>query len=106
MGALIAAQPPYPPVYSHVRRLIIVRRDATAVYDELQVRFANDPITLILYDRRRPSGLSGSWQSEEAEILETRGFYVLRLRGPRRVAKLTLKDPLKMQGGDAAARGG
>lgn len=90
MGALIAAQPLYRPVYFDVRRLIIVRRDAKSVYDELHVRFANDPITLIVYDRRQPSSLAASGQqerrrSEEAEILETRGFYVLRLRCPRRV---------------------
>jgi hypothetical protein len=89
MGALIATQRPYPPVHSDVRRLIIVRRDAKPVYEELHVRFANDPITLIVYDRRQPSTLSASGQqerrrSEEAEILETRGFYVLRLRYPRR----------------------
>src|SRR5947207_12920398 len=90
MGALVAAHHNCAPVYSDVRRLIIVRRDAKPVHDELHVRFANDPVTLIVYDRRQRPRLSASGQqerrrSEEAGILTTRGFYVVRLRGPRRM---------------------
>jgi hypothetical protein len=100
MGALIFTEPPYTPVYSSLRRLIIVRCDAKAVYEELHVRFANDPVTLIIYDRRQASTPSTSGpqerrRSEEAGILETRGFYVLRLRGPRRVRNEEGAAPLE-----------
>jgi len=68
-----------------VRRVVVVRCGATAIYESLAARYAHDPVTLIVYDRRRESRSVGSNErrgSLDAEILRTRGFYVQRVVTP------------------------
>ena len=74
-----------------IHRLVIVRRGADAVYDELSVRWRYDPGTLVLYDRRRGPSEGGAAperrQCEESAILTKRGFYVQRLMHPSRTSQ-------------------
>ena len=78
-----------------VRRLMIVRRGATNVYEQLQKAFGDDHKTVIVYDRRSRSRRDGVDEArglhdlarerrpaEEADILNVRGFYSTRSRPP------------------------
>jgi hypothetical protein len=68
------------------RRLIIVRRGDTALFEELRRRFADDPRTLVIYDRRgapRAAQEESCCQEqrrwpEDGKALSERGFYVSR----------------------------
>ena len=72
-----------------IRRIIIVRRDATTVYEQLLSAYGND--TVILYDRRAAvrahngngfrHGQPERRRFQEADILNRRGFYSLRRVG-------------------------
>jgi hypothetical protein len=63
-------------------RLVIVRAGATMIHRELAARFALDPGTLIMFDRRRTVGSrcprDRRWPSDMQEVLERRGYYVVR----------------------------
>lgn len=72
------------------RRLIIIRRGDTELSKDLRARFADDPETLVIYDRRSTSRrrlkrqtVSERRRSErrlphDPEILANRGFFVTR----------------------------
>jgi hypothetical protein len=78
------------------QRLVIVRRDADDLYRQLQQRFAGDPATVVLKDRRsqperRVGGVGTAVERrrerrrylESAAVLERRGYFVIRsLRSP------------------------
>jgi hypothetical protein len=75
-----------------VRRLIIVRRGDTTLFEELRRRFGDDPWILVMYDRRVAPRVSqlptqGAAESrphderrwpEDGQALSKRGFYVSR----------------------------
>ena len=79
------------------RRVIVVRPGDAEVYERLRERFANDPDTVVIYDRRSgPRRGAGSRQRPADErrsgerrfpqdhaILLGRGFYVARPRPAR-----------------------
>ena len=76
-----------------IRRLIIVRRDAIEVYEQVHRIFGNDHETAILYDRRAESSRDGADETRgqrerrhhhEAEIVKRRGFYSIRARPAHR----------------------
>lgn len=64
------------------RRVVIVRCDATELYEQLTARFAGDGQTVVIYDRRRTARIgTGSRerrQRGEARVLTQRGFYAIR----------------------------
>ena len=68
---------------SPVHRLIIVRRGAAALYDELCTRWRYDPGTVVMFDRRLtprlPGQAGGQRRRNTSDILRERGFYVQRL---------------------------
>jgi hypothetical protein len=75
-----------------IRRLIIVRRDARGVYGQLRRAFGHDHRTVIVYDRRIGSSRDRLAEApdqpdrrsaNEADILDARGFYSVRIRPPR-----------------------
>lgn len=79
-------------------RVVIVRRDATELFESLQRRFAGDPTTRVIWDNRSRDRRSTA-QSEPVDrrrqerrmpvnpaILEERGFFVtfaVQIRGAR-----------------------
>ncbi|MBI1893756.1 MAG: hypothetical protein HYS14_06560 [Candidatus Rokubacteria bacterium] len=76
------------------QRLIIVRRGATELFQELQAYFASDPNTQVISDRRGGDERRKVVQAVPGErrrgqrrmpvdptILETRGFFVTRAAG-------------------------
>ena len=72
------------------RRLIIIRRGDTKLLEELRARFAEDPDTIVMYDRRSGSrrrlkrqGVPERRHGErrlphDPDILANRGFFVTR----------------------------
>jgi len=73
------------------KRVVVVRRGDVALFECLSERFANDPGTVVMYDRRRavraPAAMPGGtgrdrresnrrWP-QEANVLHERGFYVI-----------------------------
>jgi hypothetical protein len=72
------------------RRLIIIRQGDTELFEELRARFAGDPETLVVYDRRSGSrrrvkrqGVPERRRGErrlphDPDILANRGFFVTR----------------------------
>jgi len=72
------------------RRLIIIRRGDTELFEELRARFAEDPDTIVMYDRRSGSrrrlkrqGVPERRHGErrlphDPDILANRGFFVTR----------------------------
>ena len=71
------------PESSPVRRLIIVRRGAVALYDELCTKWWYHPGTIVMFDRRLtprlPGRADGQRRRHNSDILRERGFYVQRL---------------------------
>jgi hypothetical protein len=83
---------------SEVRRLIIVRPDDADLLQRLQRRYANDPHTMILYDRRssasrrRVSEIVASNRRRasrrfplDSSIIKRRGYVVVRIRPKSRL---------------------
>ena len=83
-----------------MERLIIVRRGATELFEALRARFAGDPATRILWDRREgdearsgvtpagPAGPPGDRRGpQDPRILATRGFFATRSKQGRTVAR-------------------
>jgi hypothetical protein len=76
---------------SDVRRLIIVRRGDAELFEQLQRRYACEPDTLVVYDRRAGSRRRATQSPaasrrrirrrfpDGAVILATRGYYVVRV---------------------------
>jgi len=74
----------------YTRRIIVVRRDAADVYEQLQKAYADDSETVIIYDRRSGSEADDvaalreltreRRRFHESDILKVRGFYNIRLR--------------------------
>lgn len=72
------------------KRLIIIRQGDTKLFTELRARFADDPETLVIYDRRSGSRRRLKRQSvperrrgerrlpHDPDILANRGFFVAR----------------------------
>ena len=72
------------------KRLVIIRAGDTKLYKEFRARFADDPETLIIYDRRSGSrrrlkrqGVPERRHGErrlphDPDILANRGFFVTR----------------------------
>jgi hypothetical protein len=79
------------------RRLVIVRRGATELYEQLEAQFREDPDTVVLWDRRLGAGRRRADQvgavarqtgdrrlPQDPTILVTRGFWVTRAVDGRR----------------------
>ena len=72
------------------RRLIIIRRRDTELFEEFRARFAGDPDTFVMYDRRsgarrrlKRQGVPERRRGErrlphDPDILANRGFFVTR----------------------------
>ena len=72
------------------KRLVIIRTGDTKLYEEFRARFADDPETLIIYDRRSGSRRRLKRQNvperrrgerrlpHDPDILTNRGFFVTR----------------------------
>ena len=79
--------PPTPDRQRMTRRIVVVRAGATALYRALARRFADDPATLVIVDRRRgrrdasiPRQRTDRRFPQDTEVLLGRGFYVVRVR--------------------------
>ena len=87
------------------KRVVVVRRGDVALFECLSERFANDPGTVVLYDRRRTARAAAGvawgqgdgrqtnrrWPQEDHVLFE-RGFYVV-LRVPTAVGGLLPPRP-------------
>jgi hypothetical protein len=77
---------------SDVRRLIIVRRGESRLFEQLQRRYRAEPTTVVLYDRRAIAGQVVEPAMPPPpprphrrfpmtnDILDTRGYFVVRVR--------------------------
>ncbi|HTO12364.1 MAG TPA: hypothetical protein VMQ51_12395 [Candidatus Binatia bacterium] len=69
-------------------RVIVVQAGASDLLRALQRQFAHDPSTVVITDRRRgrPSAPAGRERRfpQDADTLQRRGFYAVRLRLARR----------------------
>ena len=79
-------------VLPHLRRIIVVRRNADRLYRLLRRRYRlHDRDTLVIYDRRRTASEQRAVARrfpQRLDILESRGYLVIRMRGavPARLA--------------------
>ena len=58
-----------------VHRLIIVRRGAAALYDELCTKFRHDAGTIVIFDRRRTGRIAGRADGGFVEATSARAVF-------------------------------